>query len=187
MSVDTIASGAGQTGVEQVLSRPKERVNWVTTAILAVGALFILVPLYFVFVMALKSQAETGSSAVLAPPMAPNWQNLADAWKLVNAPQALSMSVFITAFTIAGELLLSSTAAWAIVRNWNVAIFRYAFIYLLAAMFIPFTVVALPQIKLMAMLGLDNPHRRHHPELHVLAVVQHADVRRLYPLAARRS
>jgi raffinose/stachyose/melibiose transport system permease protein len=43
------------------------------------------------------------------------------------------------------------------VRNWNHWQFRATFIYLLAAMFIPFPVVALPQVKLMASIGLGNP------------------------------
>ena len=42
-------------------------------------------------------------------------------------------------------------------RNWDRKFFRYSFFYLLAAMFIPFPVVALPQVKLPASVGLGNP------------------------------
>jgi raffinose/stachyose/melibiose transport system permease protein len=150
-------TAAISAGLPQAFQRPRLRYNWTGTAILALGSLFILIPLYFVFAMALKSQADTGMNSGLALPTELVWSNFAEAWKLVNAPRALMWSFIISAFTIAGQLLLSSMAAWAIVRNWRSAIFRYAFIYLLAAMFIPFTVVALPQIKLMAALGLDNP------------------------------
>ena len=41
--------------------------------------------------------------------------------------------------------------------NWDRRLFRWSFFYLLAAMFIPFPVVALPQIQLTGILGLDNP------------------------------
>ena len=42
-------------------------------------------------------------------------------------------------------------------RNWDRKLFRYSFFYLLGAMFIPFPVVALPQIQLTGRFGLDNP------------------------------
>jgi raffinose/stachyose/melibiose transport system permease protein len=58
---------------------------------------------------------------------------------------------------VAGEIFVSSLAAWAIVRNWDHWQFRATFVYLLLALFIPFPVVALPQVKLMAAIGLANP------------------------------
>ncbi len=67
------------------------------------------------------------------------------------------MSTFITVIAVVGEIVISSLAAYAIVRNWDSRLFRWSFFYLLAAMFIPFPVVALPQVKLTGMVGLDNP------------------------------
>ena len=134
---------------------PRVRYNEAGSVILTVGALFILVPLYFVLVMSLKSQTDTGSGFAL--PTSFNWSNYAAAWKMVNAPVAFSMSVTISFIAVVGNIMLASMAAWAIVRNWYSRLFRVCFIYLLAAMFIPFTTLALPQVKLMAALGLDNP------------------------------
>src|SRR5690606_19686723 len=54
-------------------------------------------------------------------------------------------------------ILLASWASYAIVRNWDRRLFRWSFFYLLGAMFIPFPVVALPQIQLTGRVGLDNP------------------------------
>ncbi len=54
-------------------------------------------------------------------------------------------------------IVLAAFASYAIVRNWDRRLFRYSFFYLLAAMFIPFPVVALPQIQLTGRVGLDNP------------------------------
>jgi raffinose/stachyose/melibiose transport system permease protein len=67
------------------------------------------------------------------------------------------MSLLVTVIAVTGEILVSSLAAWAIVRNWGHWQFRATFVYLLLALFIPFPVVALPQVKLMAAIGLDNP------------------------------
>jgi raffinose/stachyose/melibiose transport system permease protein len=43
------------------------------------------------------------------------------------------------------------------VRNWGHWQFRATFGYLMIALFIPFPVVALPQVQLMSSIGLDNP------------------------------
>src|SRR4029078_10093676 len=48
-------------------------------------------------------------------------------------------------------------ASFSCARNWEASRFRWSFFYLLAAMFIPFPVLALPQIQLTGLTGLDNP------------------------------
>jgi len=101
--------------------------------------------------------AQTGTGTGFSFPWPLHWSNFSAAWSLTDTPLAFTMSLVITAIAVFGELAVSSIAAWAIVRNWNRWQFRYSFYYLLAAMFIPFPVVALPQIKLTTALGLDNP------------------------------
>src|SRR5688500_18105165 len=66
------------------------------------------------------------------------------------------MSLLVTAGTVVATIVLAAFASYAIVRNWARRLFRYSFYYLLAAMFIPFPVVALPQSQLTGRLGLDN-------------------------------
>lgn len=127
------------------------------TTILAIGSLVVLVPLYFVLAMALKSGANSDAGAGFALPTDPAFGNFATAWELVNAPRAFGWSVFISAVAVAGNIFLPSMFAWAVVRNWEFRFFRLCFISLLGAMFIPFVVLVLPQIKLMSALGLDNP------------------------------
>ena len=53
--------------------------------------------------------------------------------------------------------MLAAFASYSIIRNWERRLFRWSFFYLLGAMFIPFPVVALPQIQLTGRFGLDNP------------------------------
>ena len=107
--------------------------------------------------MALKSPAQTGTGTGFNFPWPIHWGNFRAAWDLTNTPLAFSMSLLITVIAVAGEILVSALAAWAIVRNWDHWQFRATFVYLLAALFIPFPVVALPQVKLMASIGLANP------------------------------
>jgi raffinose/stachyose/melibiose transport system permease protein len=133
------------------------RVNWGLTIIIAIVSLIVLIPLYFAIAMALKSPAQTGTGTGFNFPWPIHWGNFRAAWDLTNTPLAFSMSLLITVIAVTGEILVSSLAAWAIVRNWHHWQFRATFAYLMLALFIPFPVVALPQVKLMAAIGLSNP------------------------------
>ncbi|WP_432482268.1 carbohydrate ABC transporter permease [Kineococcus esterisolvens] len=135
----------------------RRRGGWGLTALLAVASLAVLVPLYFAVVMAFKTPEQAVAGTGFAPPWPLNWGSFADAWTLTGFPRAFAVSVLISVVSVAGCLLLASWASYAIVRNWDRRLFRYSYFYLLAAMFIPFPVVALPQVKLTAVLGLDNP------------------------------
>ena len=137
--------------------RETSRVNWWLTAVLLIASLTVLVPLYFTITMSLKSSEQAASGTGFAWPWPMHFDNFVTAWKLTKFPVAFGMSVFITAVSVAGELLFCSIASYAIARNWDHRLFRWSFIYLLAAMFIPFPVIALPQIKLTSIVGLDNP------------------------------
>jgi raffinose/stachyose/melibiose transport system permease protein len=133
------------------------RVNWGLTVVLAIVSLIVILPLYFAVAMALKSPAQTGTGTGFNFPWPLQWGNFRAAWDLTDTPLALAMSLLVTVIAVAGEILVSALAAWSIVRNWNHWQFRATFVYLMLALFIPFPVVALPQVKLTAALGLDNP------------------------------
>ncbi|MGQ7297131.1 carbohydrate ABC transporter permease [Quadrisphaera sp. KR29] len=133
------------------------RSAWLLTGVLAVCALTVLLPLYLTITMAFKTpeQSVDGNGFSLPAPFNPG--SFADAWNLVGFPTAFAISVLVAAVSVAGVILLASLAAYAIVRQWDRRLFRYSYFYLLAAMFIPFPVIALPQVKLTAYLSLDNP------------------------------
>ena len=135
----------------------RDRINRPATALLMVGTLAVLVPLFVTVNMSLKTteQAVDGNAFSLPSPF--TLSSFVEAWNLTNFPRGFAISIFITVLAVAGEILISALAAYAIVRNWDRRLFRWSFFYLLAAMFIPFPVVALPQIQLTGILGLDNP------------------------------
>ena len=155
-AVNTDVGNAADDDLGPALKPPRPY-NLTTTTILAVGSLVVLVPLYFILAMSLKTGANTDAGAGFAFPWDPAWGNFAAAWEMVNAPVAFAWSVVISAIAVAGSILIPSMFAWAVVRNWEQKFFRFAFIFLLAGMFIPFVVLVLPQIKLMAGFGLSNP------------------------------
>jgi raffinose/stachyose/melibiose transport system permease protein len=147
---------AGTTTERQPRSR-MERVSWSGTIILMLCAVTVLLPLYVTISMALKTpeQAVDGNAFSLPAPV--NFQGFVEAWDLTKFPVGAAISLIVTAGTVAATIVLAAFASYAIVRNWDHRLFRYSFFYLLAAMFIPFPVIALPQIQLTGRLGLDNP------------------------------
>ena len=134
-----------------------ERTSWTATVLLAFAALTVVVPLYVTITMALKTNQQAVDGNAFSLPWPLNWSNFAEAWTLTNFPRALAISVFITVLAVVGNVLLSSLFAYALARNWDRRWVRLAFYYVLAALFVPFPVVALPQVQLTGNLGLDNP------------------------------
>lgn len=149
---------AGDNALKPARSRfAMERVNWPGTIVLALCALTVLVPLYVTVTMAFKTQSQAVDGNAFTWPTPWSLEGFAAAWELTNFPRAFTVSLLITIFTVAGTIVLAALAAFAISRNWDKKLFRYSFYYLLAALFLPFPVVALPQIQLTGLTGLDNP------------------------------
>ncbi|CAH0203961.1 L-arabinose transport system permease protein AraQ [Microbacterium oxydans] len=153
MSTQTITT---QTAGKKPRMR-MERVNWSGTIILILCAVTVLLPLYVTISMAFKttSQAVDGNAFSLPAPF--SIDGFVEAWNLTKFPVGAGISLLVTAGTVVATIILAAFASYAIVRNWDRKLFRYSFFYLLAAMFIPFPVVALPQIQLTGRVGLDNP------------------------------
>ena len=134
-----------------------ERVNWTSTIILIVCTLTVLVPLYVSISMAFKTTSQAVDGKAFSLPQPFSIEGFVEAWNLTKFPVAAGISLLVTAGTVIATILLAAFASYAIVRNWDRRVFRWSFFYLLAAMFVPFPVVALPQIQLTGRLHLDNP------------------------------
>ena len=134
-----------------------ERVSWSTTIILLLCAVTVLLPLYVTISMAFKTDTQSVDGNAFSLPAPFSIDGFVQAWTLTKFPVGFAMSLLVTAGTVVATIILASFAAYAIVRNWDRRLFRFSFFYLLAAMFIPFPVVALPQIQLTGRVGLDNP------------------------------
>jgi len=135
----------------------QERSNVLGTVLLVVASLTVLVPLYVTVTMAFKTSAQAADGNAFSLPAPFSVSSFATAWTLTDFPRAFTVSVLVTAVAVAGTVTLASMASYAIVRNWDRKFFKGAFFYLLASMFLPFPVVALSQIKLTGLVGLDNP------------------------------
>ncbi|MCG7284811.1 carbohydrate ABC transporter permease [Cellulomonas sp. ACRRI] len=134
-----------------------ERTNWSGTVVLALCAVTVLLPLYVTVSMAFKTQGQAVDGQAFSLPAPFSVDGFVEAWNLTRFPVGAGISLLVTAGTVVATILLAAFASYAIMRNWDHRLFRYSFYYLLAAMFIPFPVVALPQIQLTGRVGLDNP------------------------------
>ncbi|MEZ5086934.1 MAG: carbohydrate ABC transporter permease [Tessaracoccus sp.] len=134
----------------------QEKTNWTATILLVLASLTVLVPLYVTVSMAFKTTQQSTDGNAFSLPMPFSVSGFVEAWSLTSFPRAFLISSIVTLVTVVGAILVSSMASYAIVRNWDRKVFRYSFFYILAAMFIPFPVVALPQVRLTGILGLDN-------------------------------
>jgi raffinose/stachyose/melibiose transport system permease protein len=145
---DAVRVGAGVRG---------ERFNWPLTVILVIGSLAVLIPLYVTLTMAFKTSAQAVDGNAFTLPAPFSIDGFVQAWTLTDFPRSFAISVGVSAISVAGSIILSAFAAFAISRNWNRRFFRWSFYYLLAAIFLPFPVLALSQVKLTGLVHLDNP------------------------------
>ena len=162
-TITTVAEPVAETGAGLPASRRprrrvgQERTSWSATVLLLLGAVTVAVPLYVTIVMSMKSDSQAVDGNAFSLPFPIDFTTFARAWELTDFPRAFAVSVFVSAVTVVGTIILSALASYAIVRNWDHRLFRWSFFYLLAAMFLPFPVVALAQIKMTGAIGLDNP------------------------------
>ncbi len=161
-TITTVAEPAAQRAPDEKSRRPRrkvgqERTSWGATILLLLAAVTVIVPLYVTVMMSLKTDAQAVDGNAFSLPLPLDFSTFARAWELTDFPRAFGVSVFVSAVAVAGTVILSALASYAIVRNWSHRLFRWSFFYLLAAMFLPFPVVALAQIKMTGTVGLDNP------------------------------
>lgn len=133
------------------------RTNWPLTILLGLATLTVFVPLYVTLSMAFKTSAQSADGNAFSLPAPFNPASFVEAWELTRFPVSFGISLGVAATAVVLTLFLSSLAAYAIARNWSRRFFRWSMIYLLVALFLPFPVVALPQIQLTALTGLDSP------------------------------
>ncbi|WP_088103262.1 carbohydrate ABC transporter permease [Halalkalibacter urbisdiaboli] len=120
---------------------------------IVLGIIF-LIPFYFVVVNSVKSFAEILIDAA-ALPSEILLSNYAKVWEILNFPSAFMNSFIITFLSIVGLIIISSMAAWKLVRTPG-KFSSFLFIMFVSAMVIPFQAVMIPLVKLGGILGIMN-------------------------------
>ena len=135
----------------------KDKYSFSKTIILILCTITVLLPMYVTIAMSFKTTNQAVDGNAFSMPNPFSMEGFVAAWKLTKFPVGVGVSLFVTAGTVILTIFLAAFASYAIVKNWDKRLFKWSFFYLLAAMFIPFPVVALPQIQLTGRVGLDNP------------------------------
>ncbi|MFD2115546.1 carbohydrate ABC transporter permease [Paenibacillus yanchengensis] len=117
-------------------------------------AIIFLVPFYFVIVNSVKSFADLMSNAA-GWPEAFVWSNYSRVWEIMKFPSAFLNSFLITVFSNVGLIVISSMAAYRMVRypgrfN-NLMLFLFV-----AAMVIPFQSIMIPLVKVASEIHIMN-------------------------------
>ena len=161
LSTDTASTSTRSIALRR---RPREasrdddtrRVNWWATALIAVCAITVIVPLYLAVVVALKSPDQVAAGTGFELPWPIRWDNFAEAWERSKFPQALANTAVVTVGAVVFTLFTSTMVSYSLARNMHRKAFKGVYFYLLAALFVPFPIIMLPLVKQTALLGLDN-------------------------------
>lgn len=140
-------------------ARGKGDKNIPLTVLLIVGCITVLFPLYMTVIIALKSPAEMTNDIAGALSFPKHWSfsNFSEAMAVTDFWHSLLNSVVITGATILLSLLLHSMAGYAIGRSMaRKKGFRFAYLYIVSGMFVPFAILMMPLVKETARLGIDN-------------------------------
>lgn len=126
----------------------------VTLALLFCGIILMLLPLYIMIVMAIKTQAEMSSTDIWAWPVKPTLDNFAEVLKNPNLSFAafLKNTSIITVLSTAGVLFSSTVVAYGFSRLEFAGKDRL-FIVLLATMMLPGIVTMIPTYVLFAKIN----------------------------------
>lgn len=137
----------------------KEKKNIWMTLLLAVGLVTILFPLYMTIVIAFKNPSDmtTNIAGLLSLPKEWSFHNFIEAIETTNFFHTLWNSFVITAGAVIGVIFLNSIAAYAIGRNMAKSkYFKGIYLYFICGMFVPFSMLMLPLVKEVSIMGLDN-------------------------------
>ncbi|QWC23982.1 carbohydrate ABC transporter permease [Bacillus haikouensis] len=116
--------------------------------------LIFLIPFYFVFINSVKPFAAILIDAA-AWPEEFMFSNYAKVWEIINFPRAFWNSLIITVASNIGLVVISSMAAWKMVRTPG-KFSKILFVIFVSAMVIPFQTVMIPLMKLGGALNLTN-------------------------------
>jgi raffinose/stachyose/melibiose transport system permease protein len=122
--------------------------------IMGAEALVTLSPLWILLVNSFKPQTRIIDNPI-APPEQFDFQYISNALSQLQFLKSIGFTLLITTVAVILIVLLSSMAAWIMVRS-RLKIAGFIFMAFVAAMLIPFQAIMYPLIQLFDALGLKN-------------------------------
>ena len=144
--------------VEVVAER---RSRWLRKAgsylLLTIGAIIVLVPIYFTIVNSLLRPDQLAHQPPPFYPSTPKWHNYVTAWNSGQLSRYLTNSAVMTAFIVAGQLVTSVLAAYAFAFL-RFPFKRTLFLLCLATLMIPLEVTFITNLDTVSSLGWFNTY-----------------------------
>ena len=134
-------------------------VNRIILALLIIGCLTILFPLYMTVIIAFKQPSEMTNDVAGALGFPQSWSlsNFAEAMRVTDFWHSLGNSLLLTGATVVICVLLHSLGGYLIGRKMRkLKFFNLAYLYLISGMFVPFAVLMMPLVKQTAQIGIAN-------------------------------
>ena len=119
--------------------------------LLAVFALFFLLPIYMVVITAFKSPAQISLSSAWLPPQTWHWQSFQEAWALLEPK--LRNSFILTLSATALSAMLGSLNGY-VLSKWRFPGVNILFPLILFGMFIPYQSILIPLFQFLRRVGL---------------------------------
>ena len=136
----------------------KRRMNALAYAILIIGALIILFPLYITVITTFKTSGESANSFFTLPKSLylGNYKTVLDNPTLWYAYRN---TIYITVASLVLELLVMPPMSFALSRGMihNSRLFKGLYYFFLLGIFLPFQVRMMPLVKLLSALNMMNP------------------------------
>lgn len=127
------------------------------TLLVGVVAFIFVIPLIWMILSSLKPSNEVFARPYHWLPSVWQWENYAVVWTAKDMPllRAFYNSLFIVFFSIAGQMLISSTAAYAFAKV-DFKGKNIVFLLFLSSMMVPTQVTIIPRYMLFKTFGLYN-------------------------------
>jgi ABC-type glycerol-3-phosphate transport system permease component len=118
-------------------------------ALVVVSVLIVVFPLLWMVASALKTNGEIISPTAPLWPTHPRWANLVDAWNAAPFGRFFLNSAIFSIVTTAGQIVTGILAGYAFAM-FDFPGKRFLFYVVLSGLMIPFTVVLVPVVELLA-------------------------------------
>lgn len=123
---------------------------------LIIGVIIIAYPVYLTVITSMKTPQEL-SQSFFALPKRFNFDNFKAIVTNSGYPRTVLNTLAITVFASLGTIAVIPMVSYAIARNmWEKGYYKYLYFFLLAGIFVPFTVKMLPLIKVMSVMDMLN-------------------------------
>lgn len=118
------------------------------------AALLFIIPFYFVIANSMKTFSELLINSANLPKSL-NFDNYVKAWGIIKFPKVFINSLFVTGASNLGLVVISSMAAYRMVRRPS-KFNHVVFLAFVAAMVIPFQSIMIPLVRVADQVGLMN-------------------------------